>query len=96
MVQGPRPYAVGQIIVLVVLVLSIVVFVATYPATIGPEVLWPDVPQPEARVMAVASLLTALASLADLISATFLGWRQEKRAALSERHKAGASETVRQ
>ena len=81
MAREPRPYAVAQIIFLVLLLLSIVVFVTSYPATIGPEVPWPDVPEPEARVTAIASLLTALASLTGLVSTSLLGWRQEKRAA---------------
>jgi hypothetical protein len=81
MEKEPRPYAVGQILFVVLLVLSLVVFVTTFPATIGPEVPWPDVPEPEGRITAVASLLTALVSLGGLVSTTLLGWRQEKRAA---------------
>jgi hypothetical protein len=81
MIRRPPPHVVGQIIFLVLLVLSLVAFVATSPANISPEVPWPDVPEPEARITAVAALLTAVASLAGLVSTTLLGWRQEVRAA---------------
>ena len=79
--KRPRSYAAWQIIFAILFVLSLILLLATYAPPPGPEVPWPTVPEPEARITAIASLITAIVSLAGLVSSTVLNWREEKREA---------------